>query len=741
MPFDQITTKSLALSSITSDTILNNTIKFDDLSNEVSSAILNAGAGIISKTYAELKALKDSSQLVSGQWYKITDFQLAWWDYTINNPQEIRSSVVEPLIVSAITENKFATIAYSTLYPADIIYYNFDNTYGWGRLGVGSFVPMPNTRGWITRRIGQQYVGASELGSVDAPYDWRNITWSCRRVNISSIPEWSPNETYSLRQIVKHFDKLFISLGDNNTGRINDNGFTRDNPPSYLRLAFNSGRDYTIGDEVAYTLPSNGSVKYYRKTAQGAIGTLPTVTATWTEASLLSDFDFANRKLGYAFYLGESEGYYSNPFYWTPVSPFVEGKTYFPTNETGNQTAFSLVLPSKMEIRKANDETPWSLLGAGNGSGKAKYTSGYGQPRLFWNWDVYYPNLTDYINLPWDLTTKAQKPTFASPDPTTTNSTFYAEAGRNVKLAGYGNVFYSGNGSGGQGDGSSSIELGENSNFNVFKGRTYNLVAKNNFSNNKIGYYIEDNVFGNNCTNNSFSSLCNGNVFGDSFQFNIMGINSRNNTFGSYCKNNTLGSGVQNNVIDSQFLSNFCVGWFYENTIGSTVGGNVFRFFSAKNEFSGYCFNNDMVITSCIIGKEFNNNISQDLNNCKIYVANNNNFGIYFQQNECSDINNCVFVGYAAGNKFSNVQYMNASANLYNNNITEGVRIVVGYNFRMNTIESSTYVNYNANASFGSATHVYNPAYHKRIFLNSAGVPRLSYYNSSDVQVVTSPTA
>ena len=48
MPFTKITTKSLALSSVTSDTILNNTIKFDDLSSDVSSAIRSTFATVSS---------------------------------------------------------------------------------------------------------------------------------------------------------------------------------------------------------------------------------------------------------------------------------------------------------------------------------------------------------------------------------------------------------------------------------------------------------------------------------------------------------------------------------------------------------------------------------------------------------------------------------------------------------------------------------------------------------------------
>jgi hypothetical protein len=51
-----------------------------------------------------------------------------------------------------------------------------------------------------------------------------------------------------------------------------------------FRPTYDNAADYATGDEVFYL------GQYYRKTDAGAVGTLPTVTATWTSAANLTDF-------------------------------------------------------------------------------------------------------------------------------------------------------------------------------------------------------------------------------------------------------------------------------------------------------------------------------------------------------------------------------------------------------------------------------------------------------------------
>ena len=176
------------------------------------------GALIISKTYAELKALKDASQLVPGQYYKITDFQLKWWNISINDNTVKTSAYVEPLNVFAISSNKFSTLASSDLYPPDIIYYDFEaiSSLSWGPGNLNSN-PIPDFKGDIFRRI-------DPIKDIDICYDWRHITVNCCRPDLSQITTWSPALTFNQYDAAKYNGKLFISTIDNNTADTN-NGF------------------------------------------------------------------------------------------------------------------------------------------------------------------------------------------------------------------------------------------------------------------------------------------------------------------------------------------------------------------------------------------------------------------------------------------------------------------------------------------------------------------------------------
>lgn len=175
-----------------------------------------AGALIISKTYAELKALKAANQLVPGQWYKITDFQLKWWNISINDNTVKTSAYVEPLNVLAVSSSKLSTVASSDLYPTDIIYYDFEATTSrsWGP-GNLNFNPIQDFKGDIFRRI-------DPIQDIDICYDWRHITVNCCRPDLSQITTWSPTLTFNQYDAVKHNGKIFISTIDNNTAATTD---------------------------------------------------------------------------------------------------------------------------------------------------------------------------------------------------------------------------------------------------------------------------------------------------------------------------------------------------------------------------------------------------------------------------------------------------------------------------------------------------------------------------------------
>ncbi|WP_410220700.1 hypothetical protein [Pedobacter sp.] len=113
---------------------------FKDLKNLIGSG----GSGenglqpSISLTYTQLRNLKDNSLLIPGQKYIINDFQsrfneceLLYDNVTkinsLNFTGNVYSGDVEPLIVTAATNNALEPVAYSTLYPYHEIIYTTDN--------------------------------------------------------------------------------------------------------------------------------------------------------------------------------------------------------------------------------------------------------------------------------------------------------------------------------------------------------------------------------------------------------------------------------------------------------------------------------------------------------------------------------------------------------------------------------------------------------------------------------------
>ena len=599
-----------------------------------------SGALIISKTYAELKALKDASQLVPGQYYKITDFQLKWWNQSKNDVRILTSSKIEPLIVLAITTNKFAENAFSELYPTDVIYYGFDDA---PLATPGSnYSSIPNAHGWISRRI------SDGLTSIDAPYDWRHVTWNCCRLDLSGFQEWSPSISYSRRDLVKYNNKLFISSNNGN-----------------LNIAPDGAR-----------LDGNGDI---------------------------SDS--------------------TNFYWWAAVSPFVEGLTYFPTDET-DASAFKLILPSKVNFKLPRDENATPPV--------AKYSSAYGLPQQdVWSINNYYPNQSDYVTIPWSQN-RTQKPTFAR-NPTTTDSQNYFSGPVKMGASCYGNVFYKR---------AASIEFETNCSFNIFAGENYFIVTKNYFSYNRVGFNTFNNSFGNSCYYNSIGNSSTRNTFGEDCNFNIFQPSTNNNYIVGVFRNNILGQSFENNSIDLLFLSNFCGFQILNNKIGIGLIGNIIKSGTLNNTFDGNAANNEIFCTYSKIGNGFNNNTG-NIYSSEINGANKCLFPTVapFSSNVCRNLLCCEFSWYVLNNKLEDVSYLTSTSTFTYNTISSMVRGVFGYWFRMNTIQPNVYNNINADTVFTSATLVANDSFNKTIFKNSAGVPRLSYHNAADQLVVTSPTA
>lgn len=117
---------------------------------------------LIEVTYAELVNLKNTSALVKGQNYLLTDYETTYTQPVTNVSKS--SGIIEPLIITATDVNKLHNQCKSTLYPQDIVYYEITGDIGNG-YGTEGF-----TKGKIYRRIDTQR--NNDIGT-----DWRHVKY------------------------------------------------------------------------------------------------------------------------------------------------------------------------------------------------------------------------------------------------------------------------------------------------------------------------------------------------------------------------------------------------------------------------------------------------------------------------------------------------------------------------------------------------------------------------------------
>lgn len=112
------------------------------------------------KTYEELKILKENKNLKEGQVYVLTDYRTKYQQPTTNVIKEME---IEELILTASSNNTFEPIVFSSKYPSDTIWYDFDDN-------ICEDKTTPRT-GFILRRY-------DSISGNDCPQDWRSMLWA-----------------------------------------------------------------------------------------------------------------------------------------------------------------------------------------------------------------------------------------------------------------------------------------------------------------------------------------------------------------------------------------------------------------------------------------------------------------------------------------------------------------------------------------------------------------------------------
>jgi len=149
-------------------------------------------------THSQLLAEITAGTLHKGESITISDYRTV---HTIPNTADTNTGDLEPLLVTAISNNELKPEAYSVAFPDDIIYYCPDND----QSRVAGC-----TKGYIYRRI-------DTIQNNDIPFDFRNVKF--RRWQIDQ-PTWDIATTYPKYAVVKSTvnDTLWVSLHDGNIG-------------------------------------------------------------------------------------------------------------------------------------------------------------------------------------------------------------------------------------------------------------------------------------------------------------------------------------------------------------------------------------------------------------------------------------------------------------------------------------------------------------------------------------------
>jgi hypothetical protein len=156
---------------------------------------IGSNFNVINITYAELKALKNNSELVSGQKYQITDYASAYNIFDGGDGTIIEEQVgaLEPLILTAISITEFDKVAISPLHPKDIIHYSLDvldiRDIGFSN---GKDIVIPKFKGQI-------YFREDTEQNVSTHYDFRNVKF--RRWAVDCVV-WTAT-SYKEHEIIK----------------------------------------------------------------------------------------------------------------------------------------------------------------------------------------------------------------------------------------------------------------------------------------------------------------------------------------------------------------------------------------------------------------------------------------------------------------------------------------------------------------------------------------------------------
>jgi hypothetical protein len=522
----------------------------------------------ISLPYNDLKNLKNSGLLKSGQNYIINDFQLRWWNQSVNNTVVLTGSAIEPLVVTAVNASGIHTEAKSTLHPEDIVYYDIDATSSntWGTRNINT--PIPNFKGWIYRRNDTKK-------NIDIGWDWRYITNNCCRPDMSSVNLYNSGTTYNLHNVVKDVSgKLYYSVVNSNT----NNNLTNTN--FWLPVSpFNESQTYfatyiTEDGELAFKTNNNISVSlpplYQTRIQQ------PTFVTSLDQESQLNIENVNNIKIQNGF----QNVIIGNNFYSNTIGEGFHSNTIgegFQVNSIGNRFDTNVIGNgfTTNTIGEAFYSNIISNSFYGNNIVANFYFNTTSGPFIFNSVDIFFLENKigsdfNYNNIGKDFTNNAVG-----------NYFLHNTIGNNFISNTIGNNF-------------NRNTIGVDFQSNTIGSSFYYNTIGNNFNSNTIGNLFYSNTIGNYFNSNTIGNESfYTNTIENNFSYNTVENNFSYNTIGNYFNSNTIGSSFTDNAVGSSFTNNAVGNNFRRNTIENNNSiGDVTGATHVYNNYNTRIFSN-----------------------------------------------------------------------------------------------------------------------------------------------------
>jgi hypothetical protein len=512
-----------------------------DAINELNNKINEGGAGDapqISITYLELKALRDSSELVPGMFYRITDYQCTTTQENtraMNNQFDI---IVQALDVNKLSENASATWHEGFEYFADVnlaaweLKYSLDND-------TNRFLWADEENG-----TGVIYYMKDEHNN-ECPYDFKNIQYKRWKGNIITEgsakyadlinlynyfgPDYYDND-YLMDRAQTYYDTL-RSMTKNKISNIGGLLYSLGLLGKYIRVG-----ELSMDDPTLYTYLTDG-VNYSLSDDAYIVS-----TGYHDDEGVNISYMVIDNSVDYWFYtfsegiIDKSTGGFSNITDSSIISEYVYG------NELKVYTFYR-------DVEKLSANV---FLGNANSN--------------IFGYDCYSNTFGENCN----------SNTFG-------NDCYYNTFGKSCNSNTFGDLCYSnifGNSSCTRFNGSCYYNtFGDSCSSNEFGDSCYSNIFGNECRYNTFGDNCDSNIFGDKCYSNKFGCSCYSNIFGDNCSSNEFGDSCSSNIFGNDCSSNTLGDSCSSNIFGNDCSS---------NTFGNSCYSNIFGNSTAQDEIMNH---------------------------------------------------------------------------------------------------------------------------------------------------------